>query len=305
MPCFAASEDPLDDADRARDLVTPVARHELAERGADVPRHAPRQRERLARRLVQRQPLAGEDEAESIRALVEARRRRRQRHVGAVADDDDGQRRPSDPGSAARCPLARPAGRRSTRCGRRPEAHRAAGDRSVTCSTVVVAFPADVMKRKVKSTSASTMFAAGPAAIAATRFQVGARQYAVGPSASSMSSRLLRADAATCGDSSRLVDAAPADTRTRVAGRVVVAGGERAPEPARCAGERRRLGERPSETRVDVHRRRPVHAGDLHEAAQRDRAEPVLDPVPRRLPDRRREPDVEPAAAACRARARR
>ena len=52
----------------------------------------------------------------------------------------------------------------------------AAGVPDDTASTRVVAFPADVMKRPVKRSSASTMFAAGPAAIAATRFHVGARQ---------------------------------------------------------------------------------------------------------------------------------
>ena len=57
---------------------------------------------------------------------------------------------------------------------RRPAA--AAGELPTTWSTVVVAFPADVMKRIVKITIASTTFAAGPAAIAATRFQVAARQ---------------------------------------------------------------------------------------------------------------------------------
>ncbi len=52
----------------------------------------------------------------------------------------------------------------------------AAGEPAVTASTVVVAFPADVMKSPVKRTSASRMLAAGPAAIAATRFHVAARQ---------------------------------------------------------------------------------------------------------------------------------
>ena len=43
-----------------------------------------------------------------------------------------------------------------------------------------------------------------------------------------------------------------------------------------------RLMERPAEVRVDVGRRRPVHPRDLHVAPERDRADPVLDPVPPR-----------------------
>ncbi len=52
----------------------------------------------------------------------------------------------------------------------------AAGVPVETAWTVVVAFPAEVMKRPVKRTRASTMLAAGPAPIAATRFHVGALQ---------------------------------------------------------------------------------------------------------------------------------
>ena len=173
--------------------------------------------------------------SESICALVEARRRRRQRHGrrrcgrrrrSAVPRRTLDQPRTALPDLLAldrHDAVAGPEG---------PSSRRATG--SVTCSTVVVAFP-EVMKRNVKSTSASTMFAAGPAAIAATRFQVGARQYAVGPSASSMSSRLLRADVATCGDSA-VSSSSPRNTRT--ASRPCRGRRRRSPpEPARGAGE--------------------------------------------------------------------
>ena len=62
--------------------------------------------------------------------------------------------------------------------------------------------------------------------------------------------------------------------------------------------------ERAPEVHVDVARRRPVHPRDLHVAAERDRADAVLDPVPRRLDERRREADVEACAGACRPRDR-
>ena len=54
---------------------------------------------------------------------------------------------------------------------------------------------------------------------------------------------------------------------------------------SRCtgAGELGALLERAAEVHVDVRRRRPVHPGDLHVAAERDHADAVLDPVARRL----------------------
>ena len=56
----------------------------------------------------------------------------------------------------------------------RPSA--AAADPVLTLSTVVVGLPPEVMKSPVKSTNARMMFAAGPAKITSTRFQVRARQ---------------------------------------------------------------------------------------------------------------------------------
>ena len=53
------------------------------------------------------------------------------------------------------------------------------------------------------------MLAAGPAAIAVTRFHVGARQYASGPSASFRSSSARRAEASVAGVSSRSSTSSP------------------------------------------------------------------------------------------------
>ena len=137
------------------------------------------------------------------------------------------------------------------------------------------------------------MFAAGPATIAATRFHVAARQYASGPSASSRSSRLLRATEAAVRRELPLVhelDGAPG-RESRAASWSPAASAPRrrfAAPPSSGASARIR-----PEPDVDVDGRRAMHPGDLHEASERDRADPVLDPVPRRLPDRRREADVE------------
>ena len=142
------------------------------------------------------------------------------------------------------------------------------GEPSATWSTVVVAFPADVMKSTVKMTIASTMFAAGPAAIAATRFQVGARQYAFGPRASSRSSRLLRGGRLGARLELLLVDELPEDAH-RVARGVVVACRERGPEAvawARRAPARRR---RPGRRRC---RRRPARAGACRGSSRSRRA---------------------------------
>ena len=83
------------------------------------------------------------------------------------------------------------------------------------------------------------------------------------------------------------------EVRERRPGGVVVARVERAAQAVGLAGERRRLLDRAAEDGVDVARRGPVHARDLHEAAERDHPDPVLDPVPGALDRRRWEADVE------------
>src|SRR4029077_9028758 len=74
---------------------------------------------------------------------------------------------------------------------------------------------------------------------------------------------------------------------------IVVLGGERALQPLNRAGELGALAQHTPEVRVGVARRRAVHTGNLHVAAERDRADAVLDPVPLLLDDGRRKTDVE------------
>ena len=141
------------------------------------------------------------------------------------------------------------------------------------------------------------MLAPGPAAMATTRFHVAARQYASGPSASSMS-----VEAALGGARGRLRQLQLRDELAhdleRGPGRVVVTVRQRVRAGASTGPLREgRSSTRSAEGGVDVGRRRAVHAGDLHEAAERDRTDAVLDPAARRLGDRRREADVEPARA--------
>ena len=76
-------------------------------------------------------------------------------------------------------------------------------------------------------------------------------------------------------------------------GAVVVAHRQLAPQRLRRGREGRLLRDRPSEVHVEVARRRAVHAGDLHVAAERDGADAVLDPVTAPFRERRREADVE------------
>src|SRR5262245_30564286 len=59
------------------------------------------------------------------------------------------------------------------------------------------------------------------------------------------------------------------------------------------AQQARLLIQRGPEVHIQIGRRRPVHPRDLHVAAEGDRAEPVLDPVPGRLQQRGWESDVE------------
>ena len=165
-----------------------------------------------------------------------------------------------------------------------------------TVAILCVACPATVMKRNVKRTIVSRMFAAGPAPIATSRFQVGAFQYASEPSASRSSVIPFSADERAAGDT---VCAASASSKSSTAllCAVEVAPLERPLDPIQRAAERRRVLDRVREPPLRVVRNRPVHAGDGHEAAQRDRPQPVLDPVACSLGDRGREADVEPPGA--------
>src|SRR5262249_42045332 len=53
------------------------------------------------------------------------------------------------------------------------------------------------------------------------------------------------------------------------------------------------LSERRRKQPPQIARRRPVHAGDLHVAAERERTDPVLDPAARPLHERRPEAEIE------------
>src|SRR4029077_18201251 len=91
----------------------------------------------------------------------------------------------------------------------------------------------------------------------------------------------------------RVVAGEAAELLERRARSIVVLGGERALQPLNRAGELGVLAQHTPEVRVGVARRRTVHARNLHVAAERDRANAVLDPVPLLLDDRRREAHVE------------
>ena len=137
------------------------------------------------------------------------------------------------------------------------------------------------------------MFAAGPAAIAATRFHVGSPPVGVHSECviEVVERSLYRGvDVRRHG----VLRGELAHDADRVAGGVVVALGESAAQARRRPLEPRRLRENAPKPHVDVPGRGTVHPGDLHEAAERDRADAVLDPVVRALHDCGREPDVEP-----------
>ena len=135
------------------------------------------------------------------------------------------------------------------------------------------------MNSTAKSTKANTRLTAGPAAIATSRRQVAWRQYASGASAHSSSCQI------------RELPSSRSKLRERRAGRVVVAVLDRHVEPRQlCTQTLTCLG---LQARRQVTRRRAVHPGDLHVAAERDRADPVLDTVADGLDDRRPEAEVE------------
>ena len=127
------------------------------------------------------------------------------------------------------------------------------------------------MKTTASATIAKRRFVAGPAKMTAMRFHVGARQYASGASASSSSVRpfsaLRRAGSRELGAlRSRARASASAARRRR--GRRARARARRALDGGASHGA---SSSAPAEVDVDVAGRRPVHARDLHVAAERDR----------------------------------
>src|SRR5579862_335142 len=83
------------------------------------------------------------------------------------------------------------------------------------------------------------------------------------------------------------------ELRIRSAGRVVVLRGERTSHRERGRRDRRLLLHRRLEENLQISRRGTVHARDTHEPAERDHADPVLDPAVPDLREGRREADVE------------
>ena len=125
------------------------------------------------------------------------------------------------------------------------------------------------------------MFAAGPAPMATRRFHVGAFQYASEPSASRSSVIPFSAEARAAGETvcelQRILEVVDGVLRVD---EVVVASSDRLTRSTGPAsvGASSTAREKPP---LGVVRNRPVHPGNRHEAAERDHADAVLDPVPR------------------------
>ena len=147
-------------------------------------------------------------------------------------------------------------------------------------------------KTKNRIRNATTMFASGPAAMTATRFHVAPRQYASGevPSSTSRSARSverLARGVSSCG-THLLLELGAGPPR-----RLVVLHLESASKRADGRHEARLLTHCRLDEQTQIARRRPVHAGQLDEAAERDHADPVLDALALDLDEGRREADVE------------
>ncbi len=148
------------------------------------------------------------------------------------------------------------------------------------------------MNRTVKITIVRAMLAAGPAPIATRRRQVAAFQYASGPRASRSSVMPFSADARARGrharDAQRVLEIVE-----RIEARLEIVAVERSLDPVDGSRECRRILHGSRKPTLRVMRDRAVHAGDGHEAPERDRADAVLDVPTRGLRDCRRETDVE------------
>ena len=247
---------------------------------------APGQAQRLGGGLAERQPFAGKHEPEPVRTVVEARRR--------VAGSDtrvavphhhhrsaDGPPSRRDDGRRCRSAFTGRRRRSSTILSPARSPAAAAGEPCEISSTVRRGLPhRGHVGGPVKRTSARRMFASGPAAIAATRFHVGARQYALG--AESVREILERLP---CGGGRRRGELLLRDELLIEdgGGRPCAASWSRprarASEPSDRAAERRVPPRRAParEPGIDVGRSRTVHPRDLHEPTERDSAEPVLD----------------------------
>ena len=278
----------LDDSDRARDVLPPLARStRLPSDGDDaLATRSPVTRTACLRGRRRRQARAPEDEAEPVDAVASS----------AAARGPSVTRLPlRSTMTAERLPL-RGADRAEIVFPRR---HRRAVDREIWspdceaercaaadfrghCRRSSSPCRPDVMNRPVKRTNAKMMFAAGPAKITSTRFQVRARQYASGPSASPMSVTPLstpcerRLRELTLGGERReraerrrwRASWSPDAERAAAAGR-------------RLAGQLRRLLDQPGRRRG---RRRPAPAGACPGSSRSRRA--GSSPIPYSIPFR-------------------
>ena len=253
-------------------------------------------------------PSAGEDEAEPVGAVAQLRRGRRKRDAAVRPDDDDRERATRRSREIARGDVVRlhRRRRRSTTIrspGRSPATAPATRPRSRRRSSSPC--PTDGHEEPREEDEREEDVRRRPGRDRERRASTSARASRRRGRARRRGRRApLAPTRRACGESSRLGDEL-AEHAERVARGVVVARGQRVAEPAGRAAERRRLLECAAEARVDVDRRRAVHARDLHEAAERDRPDPVLDPVPGRLEDAPAGSRCRSAAGASRARARR
>ena len=271
----------------------PVAGDEPADRGADLLRDDAGHAHGLPGRLDRPEPFAAQDEAEAVRTVRLRRCDRAEDDRLAVPLDGDRIGSPPEPEmrsaiSSAATVLPLIATIRSS--GRSPIF--AAGVPATISSTVRVALPPPAMKSSAKRITARSRFAPGPAKMTATRFQVFARQYASGASASPMLAETALGGLERDGRQTRLVDLG-GQARDGVARALVVALLEARAQLVHRTPERWVLLDRSSEVDGQIPGRGAVHARNLHVAAERDRADAVLDPVPLRLHERRREAEVE------------
>jgi hypothetical protein len=117
-------------------------------------------------------------------------------------------------------------------------------------------------------------------------------QWRVAPTSFEKTSHRLLGGAARRRAQQRLLEHSAERGQRRPSG-VEVAGGERALLRGRRGAESRVLVERGLHDGGEVARGRPLHPGNAHVASERDRPDPVLDPVPADGDERGREADVE------------
>src|SRR5215207_9446691 len=293
-PAVERARRSADDADRARDLLTPGTPDQAGEDAPDLLRDQAREPQRLPGGHVDRERFEVRTNPDSV-AIVRVFERpdRRQVDAAAVPLDGDPNRLPvrvvdllehadvPDPFAVDRHdPVARPeasllcrAARLNFGHGRRPtpwaggEQEREHQDREDKVRSRAGADHEDLLPRRLTPVGVS------PEAIA------------------ELCEATLHALARRLGELSLLRGTLQRD---QCANRELeIALVEEALEPLARRVELRHLLDCPAEVRVHVGRRRPVHSGNLHVTAERDRPDPVLDVVAAHLGNGGREADVE------------